>query len=182
MKQKKSKISVLFLAVIALVILLFAFSDYGKGNRATAFSDLIDKYAAYYDLEPELIKAVIKVESNFDQKALSGAGAKGLMQIMDDTETWVASKRGENSKPWALYEAEYNISVGTYYLRYLMDRFGSAEVALAAYNAGPTNVVGWLDDELYSSDGKTLSDIPFPETKAYVSKVMSNYEKYKKEN
>ena len=63
-----------------------------------------------------------------------------------------------------------------YYLSYLIDSFGSYELALAAYNAGPGNVKNWLADPEYSVDGKTLHDIPYPETEAYVRNVMYHYE------
>lgn len=140
----------------------------------------VEKAARDYDLDEELIYAVINTESHFDADACSGAGAKGLMQLMPSTFEWLQSLRGEQYDENSLFYPDINIDYGCYLLRYLLDKFGSEETAVAAYNAGFSIVEEWLGNPEYSPDGVTLSSIPYPETEEYVKKVESAKEKYKK--
>jgi len=129
------------------------FKPPSKGEK---ISSLIQAYGAKYDVDPVLISSIIKVESNFDPKAVSSAGAEGLMQLMPGT----ARELGvENS-----FDVEENIEAGTRYFKGLLDRFGgNLELALAAYNAGPQRV-------------ERAGGIPnIKETKGYVSKVLKHY-------
>lgn len=142
------------------------------------YKEFAIKYAIDYDLEPELVFAVIKTESDFNEKAESGKHAKGLMQITEETGAYVAAKLGK--KTYDLLDAETNIAFGCYYLRYLFDGFYSERETLAAYNAGEGNVRKWLQNPEYSDDGKTLKSVPFKETEAYIKKIYKNFGKYKK--
>jgi len=118
---------------------------------------LIKKAAAKYKLDPNLVKAVIKVESADNPQALSKAGAAGLMQLMKET----ADSLGVTNR----YDAEQNIFGGAKYLRQMIDRFnGNVEHALAAYNAGPQAV------EKYNGIP------PYSETQRYVTKVLNKYQ------
>jgi soluble lytic murein transglycosylase len=129
-----------------------------------------------YNIDPLLILSVIKAESNFMVEATSKKGAKGLMQLRDDTALWCAEKMNINLNTESLYDSETNIKIGVWYFNYLMEHFdNNTDVCLAAYNAGMGNVNKWLDDEKLSSDGTNLQSIPFDETKKYVNKVMNNY-------
>ncbi len=143
------------------------------------YTDLVEKYAVEYGLPPELIYAVIKTESNFNEKAVSRVGAKGLMQLMDDTNEWVASLLRENVHKDDYFHPETNIRRGVYLLSYLMRQFKSTKSAVAAYNAGIGRVSGWLKNPEYSQDGVTLSHIPIGETDAYVKRVLETMIKYK---
>ena len=113
----------------------------------------IQRAAARYNLSPELIRAVIRAESNYQADAVSSAGAKGLMQLMPDT----ARELGVTNS----FDIQQNIDGGARYLRQMLDRFGGdTRRALAAYNAGPAAV------EQYNGD------VPFSETRQYVQRVM----------
>ena len=124
------------------------------------------------NLEPALVFAVIKCESGFDPQAVSSVGAKGLMQLMQETFDWLQSKTGESLSEDALFVPETNIRYGCYLLRILLSEFsGETETAVAAYHAGIGNVNKWLQDARYSTDGATLHRIPFGSTAAYVKRV-----------
>ena len=127
-------------------------------------------------LSPSLVYAVIKAESGFREDAVSRAGAVGLMQVKPSTAEFICTKRGVAFDASRLCEGGYNVTVGCMYLAYLLERFPQTETALAAYNAGEGTVSDWLKDESLSSDGMTLSRIPYAETEGYVKKI----KKYKK--
>ncbi len=133
-------------------------SPQAVAQRADLYLDTIYHLADRYDVDPRLIKAVIAEESCFDDKALSVVGAQGLMQLMPETATWL-----KVSDP---LDAQQNLKGGVSYLASLQKQFGSIELVLAAYNAGPGNVRRY--------DGIP----PFAETQAYVRKVQANYRRY----
>lgn len=134
------------------------------------YEEYIEKYAAEYGLDKDMICGVIYAESRFDNKAHSGL-ARGLMQLTDATADWVAEKLGMDYKYDMAEEPEMNIKMGCYYLSCLIEKYHNEETALAAYNAGMGNVSKWLADARYSSDGETLFDMPYGETKRYVKRV-----------
>ena len=131
-----------------------------------------------FGVDASVIYAVIYCESNFEADATSSAGAKGLMQMMPATFQEMQGYLKETHEEDELFDPAINIRYGTYYLSRLYKRFGNWETAFAAYNAGPTVVSKWLKDEAYSTDGKTLSHIPYSETSHYVKKVSGMVEKY----
>lgn len=143
------------------------------------YSAEIEKYAAEHGVPREIVYAIVRTESNFVPDVVSHAGAKGLMQIIDDTNEWIAFRRGEEVMAERLFEPELNIDRGVWLLSYLYEEFGTWEVAFAAYNAGAGRVRGWLKDERYSSDGITLHKIPIKETKEYVKRVATAVIKYR---
>lgn len=143
-----------------------------------SFQEEIIKYSEIYQINPNLIAAVIKVESDFNPHALSPKGAMGLMQIMPNTGNWIAKRMGLDSFDIGqLYDSQMNIELGTWYLQNLHKQFkGDPQLFLAAYNAGSGNVSKWLMDQRFSKDGQTLDYIPFTETRNYIKKV-ENYQK-----
>ncbi|MDY3031112.1 MAG: lytic transglycosylase domain-containing protein [Clostridia bacterium] len=168
------------LAAAAILIALIALiTGYNTGQKTTypvAYSEYIYKYANKNDLDPYLVMAVIKVESNFVPEAHSGY-AGGLMQLTEETAQWNADDMGITYFDYM--DPETNIMLGCHYLKHLIDTYDNIDTALAAYNGGMGNVASWLSDSRYSSDGKTLNDIPFPETKNYVVKVNDAWLHYK---
>lgn len=133
--------------------------------------------AGRYHVDPYLVAAVVKAESGFDPEAESRAGAVGLMQLMPATADWITARDDWQgaSKPDLRDPAE-NLDLGTYYLAFLLDRFGDVPTALAAYNAGHGAVEQWLAARGASPAGgspTTLlpADIPFPETRGFVERV-----------
>ena len=136
------------------------------------YQDIVDRYAAEYQLEKSLVNAVIFCESHFETEAVSSADALGLMQVTQETGWWAAEQMGIEAEKLDLTEPDTNIRIGCWYLSWLTEKFdGVTETALAGYNAGHGNVSKWLADEAMSADGITLEEIPFEETKSYVKKV-----------
>lgn len=122
-------------------------------------------------VDPALLYAIMRTESGYREDAVSGAGAVGLMQLKPSTAEFICKKEGILFQEERLKEGAYNIALAAMYLRYLFSRFADADAALAAYNAGEGTVRSWLSDSRYSSDGKSLTKIPFPETDGYVKKI-----------
>jgi soluble lytic murein transglycosylase len=135
-------------------------------------ADIIRQQARDKQVDPALIAAVIYAETKFNPRP-SSAGAEGLMQILPETATFLAHRSGATSFTVAdLGTPQVNIAYGSYYLRYLLDRYGGDEtLALAAYNGGAGNVDGWLARARGAGETFTTSNIAFPETRAYVEKV-----------
>ncbi len=137
----------------------------------TAYENIIYTSAIENDLDPNLVLAIVKTESNFVEDAHSGK-ASGLMQITDETALWIAERMRLDPDRIDLMDPQQNIKMGCYYFRYLVDYYnGNIDVALAAYNGGMGNVNRWLGDKDYSKDGKNLDYIPFKETRKYVERV-----------
>ena len=134
--------------------------------------DIIRQQAADKHLDPSLIAAVIYTESRFRDQT-SHAGAKGLMQLTPDTAKFVEHLSGGSTFQVSdLSTPQVNIAYGTYYLRYLLDRYGDNEaLALAAYNGGEGNVDRWVDAARQQGKALSIDAIPFGETRAYVRAV-----------
>jgi soluble lytic murein transglycosylase len=123
---------------------------------------------------------VIYQESKFDART-SPAGAEGLMQILPSTARFIARRSGGTAfVPSDLGTPQVNIAYGSYYLRYLLDRYGNnTTLAVAAYNAGETNVNRWVRTAGGAARFHT-ADIPFPETRAYVQSVQRHRKDYRR--
>lgn len=145
-----------------------------------SYEELVEREAAEFDLDPDLVFAVIRTESRFDPNAQSHADAQGLMQLTQETFTWMVSLYPPENGGADVFDPGDNIHCGCALLRLLLDQYGSLDVALAAYNAGMGNVSEWLQSGDYSHDGETLHTIPYPETDAYVRKVQRAYQIYEK--
>lgn len=155
-----------------------------RAQHPLYFADLITQYADAQQLDPALVAAVILCESSFDPQAESRVGARGLMQLMEDSAGWIAHKLGEDDDSYSfdkLYDPATNIRYGTWYLSYLTRRFdGDVTKVVCAYHAGQGNVDSWLSKPEYSHDGVTLDVIPTEDTATYASRVLRALEVYHK--
>jgi peptidoglycan lytic transglycosylase len=145
--------------------------------------DVIRQQAADKDLDASLIAGVIYVESRFRDQT-SHAGAKGLMQLMPATADYIARKSGGTRFVQGdLADPQINISYGSWYLRYLLQHYnGNVALALAAYNAGEGKVDEWWREAADRGEKFVVAKhIPFPETRAYVKKVLSARNSYRHE-
>jgi soluble lytic murein transglycosylase len=169
-------------SVIFLLVILINIKSIFKSFYPMKYEENIIKYSQRYNINPCLVAAIIRAESNFNEKAVSHRGAYGLMQIMPDTAMWIAQRMElKEFKVENLYDTEINIAMGCWYIDNLNCEFnGNIDLVLAAYNGGPGNVEKWLKNSEYSEDGKTLNNIPFEETDKYVKKVKTNYNIYLK--
>ena len=146
------------------------------------YQELVSRYGEKYQVEENLIFAVIKAESNFDKEAISNRNAIGLMQLMEDTAKDVAKKNQipihEEKKKKELCDVNKNIEIGTCYLSILMQKYQNQEVALAAYNAGTGTVDSWIEKGIIKKDGTDIEKIPYKETNQYVRKIVRDYKIY----
>ncbi len=137
-------------------------------------------------LDPDLVHAVIRQESGFYTRAVSHAGARGLMQLMPATARQTARREGLSfARSKLTSQPDYNMRLGTAYLTQMLERFdGSLPLALAAYNGGPHNVSKWIDR--FGPPGPTeaemidwIESIPFAETRNYVQRIIETIEVYR---
>ncbi|MGE0787774.1 MAG: transglycosylase SLT domain-containing protein [Sandaracinaceae bacterium] len=152
------------------------------GARPRAFEDIVTAAARRHGVEPELLFAVMRVESVYNPRIISYAGAIGLMQIMPRTGRLIASSlHRDDFTVDQLLEPEVNIEFAAWYLSSLIERFdGRLPLAIASYNGGPHNVRRWMRD--YSPDMPVdafLERIPFDQTHRYVRRVLTHYEAYR---
>ncbi|BBI34919.1 lytic transglycosylase domain-containing protein [Cohnella abietis] len=182
-KRFKRKRVVLPLILIILGM-LFVESDWlGRWIYPISYKEEIKQSATKYELDPLLIAAIIRVESNFKLDAVSRKGAIGIMQIMPATAEWILKQDdfGNMMASNAGKEANTGISLGSWYVKDLKRQFdGKLIVSLAAYNAGPGKVRQWLEKGVWNGEEQTLKDIPYGETRHYVQRVMYYYKKYQK--
>jgi soluble lytic murein transglycosylase len=137
---------------------------YERLRYPLSYEHIVVGHAENYHLDPALLAAVIYRESKFDARARSDSGAVGLMQLLPTTAKGIALHTGGTQfRVEDLYDPEINVRYGAFYLQRLLAKYGNTRLALAAYNAGQTNVDAWL------AAGR---DIAFAETREYVDSVL----------
>ena len=138
------------------------------------YTETIEACAAACDITPSLLYGVVRTESRFRAEAESSAGAKGLMQLTEAAFLEAQKKRDGSVtlSVESMTDPTVNLTYGSYYLALMLRSFSDVSTALAAYNAGPNRVRGWLSNTDYSTDGETLTHIPYPETADYVERVL----------
>ena len=180
LKSRPIKIFIIVLFIIILLIVsrgVFIQVLYPK-----KYSEYVNKYANEYNVDENLIYAVIKAESNFNNEAKSNKNAIGLMQLMEDTAKDILKKveiEQEEDIQSFLIDAENNINLGTKYISILLNRYNNIELAVASYNAGIGTVDNWIEKGIIKQDGSDIENIPYKETNNYVRKIMRDYEIYK---
>ena len=178
MKKKIKRFFIKTLLFIICIIILFNVI-YKKGMKSiykTEYSEYVKKYSSIYNVDENLIYAIIKNESNFNSNAISRVGAKGLMQIMDTTAEDVAKMLKIDN--YDLFSPDDNINIGVKYFSYLVEKYGKISLALAAYNAGFGTVDTWISEGKILEDGSDYENIPYKETNMYVRKILRDYDIY----
>jgi soluble lytic murein transglycosylase len=156
-------------------------NDYAEFLFPFLFGQLVDRYSAERDLPSNLVLAVMREESRFDDAVMSPAGAWGLMQVMPSTGEWIGGKLGRRDVALEdLLDPDFNIAAGCWYLRFLLDRADDSIVAaLAAYNAGHGRMRSWKKRFRPSVDPLAAIEMIGPaETRQYVRRVLDSYAAY----
>lgn len=176
----KKRLLLLILIVLVIIIIAINYKNILKISYKTSYNNYVEKYSEEYKIDPLLIYAIIKAESNFNSDAISSKGACGLMQLMDNTAKEVAENNVmEYESGVTLYNAEKNIQIGVAYFAGLLKEFENTNVALVAYNAGSGNVNNWIKNGIIKSDGSDIENVPFKETNMYIRKINRDYKVYK---
>lgn len=185
-KGKKNKVIIIALFLVLIVVLL---GPIGFGEKmmkimySKKYENLVVIYSEKYQVDSDLIFALIKAESNFNSSAVSGKGAKGLMQLMEETAKDVSKKTDLKIEPdeigEKLLQADVNIELGTKYISILLEKYNNTAIALTAYNAGIGTVDNWIEKGVIKKDGEDIQNIPYKETNNYVRKILRDYKIYK---
>ncbi|HVO82708.1 MAG TPA: transglycosylase SLT domain-containing protein [Terriglobales bacterium] len=142
--------------------------------------DDLKKYSTSNALDPYLVAALIRQESEFNPAAVSHANAVGLMQLLPKVGKSVArQEKLRHFSPQQLFTPAVNMQLGTRYFRSMVDKFGAFEYALAAYNAGSDRVQEWLAQGKYRDPQEFVESIPFTETREYVQAILRNENVYR---
>lgn len=181
-KFVKRLLALLLVLLVAGTVLFAIFQDRIKRwEYPIEYPEYVTYYADKYDIDPLMLYAFIRTESNFNPRADSDAGARGLMQITEVTFDWIKSKIAptEDLTFEDLYDPETNIRFGSYFVSYCLLRYqDDLATAAAAYHSGWGTVDDLLSQAEYSADGKTLDHYPYPQMRLYVKKITSSYQRY----
>ena len=146
------------------------------------FRSSLEANSKLRDLDPYMVAALIRQESEFNPLALSRAKAYGLTQVMPATGRELSRKLGvARFTAQMLFDPEINLKLGTYYLRMMLNQLdGKWETTLAAYNAGKSRVDYWLTYAAFEEPAEFIESIPFTETRDYVQIVIRNADVYRR--
>ena len=178
------KIGIIISIILFLVLLLFfVFKVQNivlKKIYPMKYSEYVYKYSEEYNVDPLMVFAIIKAESNFNPNVVSSSKAIGLMQLMDATAEELARKLDISfEKESSLYDPELNIKLGTKYFSDLLKEYKqNTLLALTSYNAGKGNVKRWIEQGVIKEDGSDIENIPYKETNNYVRKIVRDYKIY----
>lgn len=178
----------IFIPIVLLIISSFlhkgASDDFQRSLYPIKYESYVEKAAKEHNVDICLVYGVIRNESNFNPDAVSNVGAIGLMQIMPETFTWLQNYRADFEpdkilSEKKLYDPKINIDYGTYFLRYLLDKYnGDTSLAIIAYNAGYGNVDSWIENGEIPNGNVSPEDVPFTETSNYLARVTESMEMY----
>jgi soluble lytic murein transglycosylase len=181
-RRRLTLVTILFTIIcIGLIIYLANTKTILKHIYTIKYQEEVYQYSKQYKVDPLLVFAIIKVESNFNKFAVSNKDAKGLMQITDKTGIWASEVLDiKDFSPSNLFDHRTNIRIGCWYLDRLRTEFnGDMLLAITAYNGGSGRVKEWLNNKDFSQDGEALHTIPFNETDKYVKRVVKEYQMIK---
>ncbi len=183
MFSKSKPIAILIIIMCIMILLVVTRDYYIQFLYPKKYSEYVLKYANEYNIDENLVYAVIKAESNFNPKAQSNKSAIGLMQLLESTAMDIMKvikydNKMKNSINDLLLDAETNINFGTKYLSILIDKYENIEIAVTAYNAGIGTVDNWIENGIIKSDGSDVENIPYKETNNYVRKILRDYRIY----
>lgn len=170
--------------VVFLAFVIYFISQFEPVKKKYIYpyphQELITLYAEANGVSPALVASVIMHESKFSNDAHSHRGAIGLMQLMPETAKWIAGELEDaDFSLQKLHEPETNIRYGTWYLALLEREFdGNQVLTLAAYNAGRGVVHEWIEEYEWPPDFREVSEIPYPETRFYVMRVLKDKKHY----
>lgn len=178
---RTQQVIILLLLIIIVTVLIFQSNWFWRMVYPLKYGELIRESSQKYGLDPALVAAMIFVESKFKPTACSHKGARGLMQIMPETGKWIAEQlECTDYRESRLFEPALNIEFGSWYLASLKREFNhQLVIVLAAYNAGRGNVARWLEEE-WDGQQKSVSQLPFSETRNYVNQILKVYQYYQK--
>lgn len=172
---------VLLLLFIGFTGVLFLTTNWMSWFYPIAYKDEIRKHSKTYEIDPFLVAAIIRAETNFKTGQESRKGAIGLMQLMPDTAKWAMEKAKlpDVSMDRLKHEPSANIELGAWYISSLSRQFdGNLMAVIAAYNAGPGKVQSWLKKGAWDGTEDGIKDIPYGETRHYIQRVMHYYNQY----
>lgn len=173
----------MYLVILVIVLTIISKYIYTVLFYPLKYMEIIESASERYSIDPYLVLAIIKVESNFNKEAMSSSDAKGLMQVMNSTaEEEIDTINSVDSSNYDIYDPYTNIEIGTKYFSELVSRYdGNIYIAICAYNAGLGNVDKWFEKPYnqYTDFESTQENIQFSETKTYLSKVIDSYNSYK---
>ena len=182
--NKKIKRLIIFLIIILILIIAFKIvnipSIIMRNIYPKEYTEYVYKYSEENQIDPLLIFAIIKAESNFDYDVVSNRNAIGLMQLVDSTAKDVALRLKIDYDENTLYNPDENIMLGVKYFSLLYEKYGNIPIALTAYNAGMGTVDKWIENGTISKDGSDIENIPYKQTNNYVRKILRDYDIYKK--
>lgn len=156
-------------------------------GRYARYDDLIKQAAARYDVQPELIKAIVWRESRFQPQKVGSEGERGLMQVTEDAAAdWAQAEKIATFTPTDLFDPKVNLDAGTWYLKRALTQWAGKDdpvpFALAEFNAGRTRVRRWVNDSKSKETAGAAEfqqTMDFPGTKTYVAGIMSRAQYYK---
>ncbi len=166
----------MIIAYLLISVLPKAVSD---AIYRTEYEEYVEKYSEEFSVDPALVYAVIKTESNFNPRAYSEVGAVGIMQIIEDSFDWVAWRLDREDLTFTdMYTPEYSIMFGAFMLGNLYEKYGSVELTAAAYHSGMNAVDGWIERGEIDPENFNIDDISGENTRHYVRKITKAYKKY----
>lgn len=157
--------------MLTLAVLYVGVNFYLSYNYPIKYEKVADQVCAEVGVDKSLVLAIIKIESGFDPNAVSKKNALGLMQVIPETIQYTSQKYGIEVGINDIFTPEKNMEIGAYYLKNLIERFGSTDRAILAYNAGPSVVKRWVDEGLEDVNDDTYSWVPYEETRNYIKRV-----------